>query len=131
AAPLPRALHALAAVAFHGELWAIGGRDASGAATRDVWIYDPRRDRWRAGPRLPVPVETAGAAVAGDRIEVVLESIYLTYDGGTRRWARGPGLEVPRHALAVYAVDGTLYAIGGCVVPQLEDSAVVERIDVG
>jgi N-acetylneuraminic acid mutarotase len=131
AAPLPEALHALAAVAFHGRIWVIGGQDRSGTATRHVWIYDPKSDRWQAGPRLPVPLETAGAAVVGDRIDVVLESVYLVYDPTSARWRRGPSLEVPRHALAVYAADGTLYALGGCVTPQLEDSAVVEKIAVG
>ena len=131
AAPLPEALHALAAVAFRGGIWVIGGQDRSGTATRHVWIYDPASDRWRAGPRLPVPLETAGAAVVGDRIDVVLESVYVVYDPETGRWRRGPSLEVPRHALAIYAADGTLYAMGGCVTPQLEDSAVVERIAVG
>lgn len=128
AARIPQALHAVAAVAFHGELWAIGGRDLAGAVTRGVWIYDPSRNRWRAGPRLPAPLETAGAAVAGDEIHVVLESVTLTYDAHTHRWSRGPSLEVSRHALAVYAIDRTLYAIGGCIAPQLEDSSVVEKL---
>jgi hypothetical protein len=35
---------------------------------------------------------------------------------------------VPRHALALYAVRGSLYAIGGCIVPQLEDSPAVETL---
>jgi hypothetical protein len=35
---------------------------------------------------------------------------------------------VPRHALALYAVRGRLYAIGGCIVPQLEDSPAVETL---
>ena len=128
AARLPEALHAVAAVAFHGEIWAIGGRDLAGTVTHRVWIYSPGRNRWRAGPRMPTPMETAGAAVARDEIHVVLESVTLTYDPRTRRWSRGPSLEVPRHALAVYAIDDTLYAIGGCIAPQLEDSAVVEKL---
>jgi hypothetical protein len=33
---------------------------------------------------------------------------------------------VPRHALGLFAVDGRLWAIGGCVVPELADSRVVE-----
>jgi N-acetylneuraminic acid mutarotase len=129
-APLPEAMHALAAVTFHGEIWTIGGQASSGKATRHVWIYDPRQNRWRAGPATPVALETAGASVAGNRIYVVLERNYLTYDAPTHRWTRGPSLEVPRHALAVYAIKGTLYAMGGCIVPQLEDSSIVEKIPV-
>jgi N-acetylneuraminic acid mutarotase len=125
---VPEKVQADAAVVFQGEIWVIGGRDLAGAVTHHVWIYNPGRNRWRAGPRMPTPMETAGAAVAGDEIHVVLESVTLTWDPRTHRWARGPRLEVPRHALAVYAFNGMLYAMGGCVVPQLEDSAVMEKL---
>jgi hypothetical protein len=126
--PLPEKLHALTAVAFRGEIWVIGGQDAAGKATNRVWIYNPGSRRWRAGPRMPRRMETAGAAVMGDKIHVVLEKNYLIWDAQTRRWSIGPGLETPRHALAVFALDGTLYAIGGCITPVLEDSAVVEQL---
>jgi hypothetical protein len=33
---------------------------------------------------------------------------------------------VLRHALSLFAVTGRLYAVGGCVTPQLVDSQVVE-----
>jgi len=128
AAPLPKALQALAAVVFHGEIWALGGRVRSGTIQRGVWIYNPRSNHWRAGPTLPTPMETLGTSASSGRIDAVLESHYFTYDARTSRWLRGPSLHVPRHALGVFTVDGALYAIGGCVVPQLEDSSVVEKI---
>ena len=128
AAPLPKALHALAAVVFRGEIWALGGRVRSGQIQRDVWIYNPQRNRWRAGPTLPTPMETLGTSASGDRIDAVLEHTFVTYDARTSRWQRGPSLEIPRHALAVYTIGDTLYAMGGCVVPQLEDSSVVEKL---
>ena len=127
-APLPEELHALAAISFRGEIWALGGRVRPGAITRRIWIYNPTSDSWRAGPRMPEPMETHGAVVVGDRIHVVLESIYVIYDARTGRWTRGPSLTVPRHALAAFNTRGRLYAIGGCIVPQLEDSPIVESI---
>ncbi|MBA3376700.1 MAG: hypothetical protein H0U00_12975 [Actinobacteria bacterium] len=133
AAPLPEALHALAAVSFRGEIWAIGGRvkPGVGEVSRRIWIYNASRDRWRAGPSMPEPVETHGAAVVDDRIHVVLESLYLIYDAREGRWTRGPSQRVPRHALVLFNAGGRLYAIGGCTVPQLEDSTVVESIASG
>jgi Kelch motif len=128
AAPLPKALQALAAVAFRGEIWALGGRVRSGTIQRGVWIYNPSMNRWRPGPPLPAPMETLGTSASTGRIDAVLEHNYFTYDANSSRWVRGPGLEVPRHALGVFTINGTLYAIGGCVVPQLEDSSVVEKI---
>ena len=127
---LPEKLHALAAVVFQGGIWVIGGQDAAGQATRRVWIYFPRSHAWRRGQSMPFRMETAGASLADGEIHVVLESKYLIYDPNTRKWRRGPSLETPRHALAVYAINGTLYAMGGCVTPQLEDSAVVEKLSL-
>lgn len=127
---LPEALHALAAVTFHGEIWVIGGQTSNGKATSHVWIYNARRKQWRAGPRMPAALETAGASVSGNRVYVVLESHYLWYDARSRRWTPGPGLRVPRHALGVFAIGGSLYAMGGCITPQLEDSSIVEKIDL-
>jgi N-acetylneuraminic acid mutarotase len=131
ASSLPEKLHAHAAVVFRGEIWVIGGRNRAGQITRHVWIYNARANRWRAGPQTPVPLETAGAAVADGKVYVVLEEAHLVYDAATRRWTRGPSLQVPRHAMAVFAIKGTLYAMGGCIVPQLEDSSVVERLELG
>ena len=54
----------------------------------------------------------------------------MTWDAQTRRWSRGPGLRTPRHALAVFIARGNLYAIGGCIAPILEDSAIVERLSL-
>jgi len=127
---LPEKLHALTAVRFRGELWVIGGQNAAGKAVDHVWIYNAHLHKWRAGPTMPVRLETAGAGVAGDEIHVVLEKTYLIWDARTHRWSRGPGLETPRHALAVFAVGRDLYAIGGCIAPILEDSAIVEKISI-
>lgn len=127
-APLPVTLQGEAAVVFGGKIWVLGGADRKGTIVRSVWIYNPRTNRWSAGPRLPAPMETLGAAASGSRIFAVLESDTFVYDASTRRWTRGPTLEVPRHALAVFPAVGRLYAIGGCIVPQLEDSNIVESL---
>jgi len=129
-APLPVTLQGMAAVVFHGRIWALGGADRGGAILRSTWIYDPHTNRWQAGPKLPAPMETLGVATVGQRLYAVLESQTFIYDAATRRWSRGPTLEVPRHALALFPADGRLYAIGGCVVPQLADSAVVESLPI-
>jgi N-acetylneuraminic acid mutarotase len=127
-APLPTTLQGMAAVVFHGRIWVLGGANRAGAILRSVFVYDPRANRWTAGPKLPAPMETLGVAAVGQRLYAVLETDTFVYDAATRRWSRGPTLEVPRHALAVFPADGRLYAIGGCVVPQLADSAVVEAL---
>jgi hypothetical protein len=71
-------------------------------------------------------MELLGAAVSGDRIHAVWESTYQVYDARLGRWRDGPAPLVARHALEAFAVDGSLYAVGGCTTA-LRDSPVVER----
>lgn len=124
--PLPVALHAHSASVYRNEIWVFGGRDRSVERQRGVWIYNPDEDRWRKGPSLPQPMDTLATSVNGDRIDAIVDDYYFIYDG--ERWKAGPTLGVPRHALAVYTIADTLYAVGGCLHPQLRDSTVAEKI---
>jgi hypothetical protein len=67
---------------------------------------------------------------AGGRLYAVSERVFESYAPG-HGWTRGPSLSVPRHALALFAGAGRLWAIGGCVVPELADSRVVESRPLG
>jgi N-acetylneuraminic acid mutarotase len=128
--PLPVALQAHSAVVFRDEIWVIGGRVRSLARQRRVWIYNPRTDRWRAGPPLPKPMDTLATSATDDEIHAIVDEINVIYDGKAGRWRQAPRLQMPRHALAVYTIGNTLYAVGGCLYPQLRDSTVVEKISV-
>ena len=128
ATPLPVALQAHSAVGFRGEIWVIGGRVRTLERQRRVWIYNPKTKRWRAGPSLPEPMDTLATAASDERIDAIVDDLHFVFDAKSGRWRRGPTLEVPRHALAVYTIGGTLYAVGGCIYPQLRDSAIVEQI---
>jgi hypothetical protein len=75
---------------------------------------------------MPEPMDLLGAAVVGDQIHAVWERRYQIYDASEGRWRAGPAPLEPRHALSLFDVGGTLYAIGGCT-PELRDSAVVEQ----
>jgi hypothetical protein len=66
-----------------------------------------------------------GATAAGGRIYAVSEFVSESYAPG-RGWKLGRRLHVPRHALGLFALGGRLFAVGGCVVPELADSRVVE-----
>jgi hypothetical protein len=125
---LPQPVQTAAAVVYHGQLWLVGGRRGQAPVT-DVRILAPDGRGWLPGPTLPHPMELLGAAVADNRIHAVWERTYLIYDPAAG-WRFGPSPTVPRHALAVYAVGGELFAIGGCTV-DLHDSQVVERLALG
>ena len=124
--PMPVALHAHAASVYRDEIWVVGGRDRTVARQRGVWIYNVGDDRWRRGPSLPEPMDTLSTSVSDGRLHALVDDHYFIYDG--ERWERGPKLTRPRHALAVYTIGDTLWAVGGCLYPQLQDSTVVEKI---
>lgn len=125
---LPAPTHAFDVVAFRGEIWLLGGRRGE-EILRDVWILDPETREWRAGPAMPEQMELLGAAVVGDEIHAVWESVYQIYDASSGRWSSGPSTGVTRHALQAFHVDGGLYAVAGCTTA-LRDTPVVERIAV-
>ena len=66
-----------------------------------------------------------GATAAAGRLYAVSEHVFESYVPG-RGWKLGPQLGVPRHALGLFALSRRLWAVGGCVVPELADSRVVE-----
>jgi N-acetylneuraminic acid mutarotase len=124
--PMPVALHAHAASVYRDEIWVFGGRDRTVARQRGVWIYNVENARWRQGPALPAPMDTLSTAVSGDQIHALVDEHYFVFDG--ERWKPGPTLGAPRHALAAYTIGETLWTIGGCLYPQLQDTTVVEKI---
>ncbi|HTL06229.1 MAG TPA: kelch repeat-containing protein [Gemmatimonadales bacterium] len=77
-APLPQARGGMGkAVYAGGEFWVFGGetKDGAGAARRGVYdrvdVYDPVRNTWRAGPRLPTPRHGIFPVLVGDHILVL------------------------------------------------------------
>jgi N-acetylneuraminic acid mutarotase len=119
--PLPRlplAVNHAGAAAWRGRLLVVGGYTAAGPATRAG--YELVRGRWRALPRLPEARAAHGAAVVGNRLYVVggvtspgnLAQRAFVLDLVKRRWSAIPG-PTPREHLAVAAVGGRVYALGG------------------
>jgi hypothetical protein len=102
-----------------------------GATTlREVSIYDPRSDRWRAGPTLPRPMELVGAAATRYEIHAVWESTYQIFDARTGSWRSGPPPLARRHALAAFVIGDRLFTLGGCRTPELVDTQIVEVRDL-
>ncbi len=126
--PMPIANHTFGAVAFEGGIWTFGGRRGE-ETLRDVWIFDPTAEEWKTGPEMPKPMELNGTAAYGSEIHTVWEHTYQVYDAATGRWSQGPEPLVPRHGLKAFAIDGTLYAVGGCTT-DLHDSQVVEARNI-
>lgn len=55
---------------LNGEIYVLGGFDATGWIVPTVEAYDPGGDQWRSVADLPEPLHHANAAVVGGKIYV-------------------------------------------------------------
>jgi N-acetylneuraminic acid mutarotase len=111
-------------VALGGEIYALGGFNASAQVVSTVEAYDPGSNTWRARADLPFALHHMNAAVVGDRIFVVgaLTGLgfvqnpnILEYDAQMDAW-NGAG-EMPagtdRGSAGVCALGTKIYLAGG------------------
>ena len=114
----------VAAVAFNGELWVIGGRWGGTGALAAVEIFDPASGAWRDGPEMIEARSGFGAAVVGDGIVVAGGEILgarpwtalasaEVYDAESGAWRLLPELPAGIHGMPVVGYGGTAYVLGG------------------
>jgi hypothetical protein len=121
-APAPLALTEVAVAAHDGRIWMAGGLDADGNAVSDVFLFDPRRDTWVAGPRLPEAIHHAALASDGDALWLMGGYVGDGFGRPTAAvrvwqgdaWSNGIGLPDPRAAgAAAWDGGGRLVFAGG------------------
>jgi hypothetical protein len=126
---------------WQGQVVAVGGLDATGAALDRVDLYDPETDTWSSGPELPVPLHHTAVETLGDRLYVVggyaiaggawvAQSEVYSLGPDESAWQQEPSLQTSRGALAVASTGGRLVAIGG-VDPTRQVLASTEFLDAG
>ena len=132
--PAPR--EHLAAAAWGGRVYAIGGRAAGiDTNTTRFEVYDATARRWRRLAPLPgARGGTGAAALAGHIVSVggeepagTIRTVY-SYDIRRHRWSRLPDLPTPRHGLGVVAAGGRIWTLAGGPVPGLTVSGAVESL---
>ena len=118
------------------------GQPADLVSVADFARFDPESKTWTDLPPLPTPRSTHDSVVVGDKIYVIggwsmnggdsansefLDSA-LVFDLARpgAGWEKLPAPPFRRRALAVGAVDGKVYAIGGLT----EDGKVVKSVDI-
>ena len=123
-APLPTPRQEVAVAALRGHVWVIGGFGGSAEPTPTVESYDPATDTWTERTALPEAVHHAAAVVVGDRLFVIggygggrvrwepLDSVW-EWNETRRLWESRTPMPTARGALAVAALDGKIYALGG------------------
>ncbi len=128
---LPVGLNHAMAAAYRGRLYVLGGYGSHGGAPqRGVWTLI--ETAWKRLPPLPEPRAAAGVTVVGGRLYVVggvgatgVASRMLVLDLTQMRWSKLPG-PTPREHLAVAALHGRIYALGGRVGGYLNSFALFQ-----
>ena len=123
-APMPTARQEVAAAAFGGHVWVIGGFGATGEPLSTVERYDPASNSWDARPPLPVAVHHAAAVSVNDRLFVIggytggrlswapLDAVWEWTDA-RGAWEKRTPMPTARGALAVASLAGRIHALGG------------------
>ena len=139
----PAIRFASAGAVLDGRLHLIGGWNYSNTASNSVATqgrFDPATQAWSSLASLTTARNAAAAAVIGGRIHVVggrapgirandqtpMASVEV-YDPATDRWEAGVPLLTARSSLAVLALGGQLYALGGEGAAGVSDA--IERYD--
>lgn len=132
-ATLPQARHHIALAAAAGQIYGIGGFSGgfpNWQAEATVFRYDPKADRWHAGPALPSPRAEGVAAAVGSKIYVIGGRVRATPDAShfndhadtviaevldtsTAQWSRIADAPTARNSAASAVIDGRIYVVGG------------------
>lgn len=126
AAPLPEPRHHAAALGYGGRLYVFGGYLISFRQPTDtVYEYDPATDQWTDVAQMPRirgghaaaevdgKIYLVGGATPGPVDAPVNIAEVDVWDPAAGEWSTAAPLPMVRDDLAVAAVDGIIYAIGG------------------
>jgi DNA-binding CsgD family transcriptional regulator len=132
-AALPTPRFGLAAVAYNGAIYAIGGKVAGGPSGV-VEKYDPEQNAWKSLAPKPVPAYDIAAATVGGEIYIPggrlaadgrVTDVLEIYDPLQDRWRQGAHMPVGLSAYALAAFEGQIYLFGGFDGRQYVDAVYV------
>ena len=120
---MPVGLNHTTAVAYHGDLYVVGGYASATGLDDEVatlYRYDPERNRWRRLRSAPSTRAAHAAGVIGHRLYVAggarggrpLRTLEI-YDFRRRRWLRGPRMRFAREHVAGTVAVGFFYVLAG------------------
>jgi N-acetylneuraminic acid mutarotase len=112
----------VAAVAYQGKLYAIGGNVAGNAVPRNE-VYDPATNSWRELAPMPIARDHLGLALVNGKIytfggftKTVHENAgtdVFEYDPATNTWRSRAPLPRPLGSVGAAVIDGKIHVFGG------------------
>ena len=110
-----------------GDIYVIGGMDASGASVDTIEIYDPITNMWTVGPDMQTRRDNAGTAVINGNLYVfggrtrngdgtieegTLDTLEI-FNPITADWSFGASMPTGRRTMIVGTIDNKIQVIGG------------------
>ncbi|HLA62841.1 MAG TPA: kelch repeat-containing protein, partial [Rhodothermales bacterium] len=120
-APLGTPRSGAAVAVYNGQIYVMGGRNASGQVLGSVERYNPTTNTWSSGPSLRDDRTNAAATVIGGYLVLtggrdddgeVTDDCEM-YDPSDNRWESYSNLRNEREGHAAFSVGGVGYAFGG------------------
>jgi N-acetylneuraminic acid mutarotase len=121
---MPEARQEAGIVALGDTIYIISGYGSDTVPSVLVQVYDTAGNKWKQAAPIPQAMHHHGVAAVDGKIYVVggftgvfakrnpIASVWQ-YDPAADRWEKRAPLPAPRGALAVAALDGKIYALGG------------------
>jgi serine/threonine protein kinase len=138
-AEAPLGVESAGTAGFQGKAWVVGGLDGTRHERADVFVYDPAKNAWTKGPRLPRAISHAALVSTGKQLFVIggyagsttkPVSTVRRLDQAGSRWVDAPSLPVAVGAGAA-AWDGRRIVYAGGVGADREPSRSVFAFENG
>lgn len=142
-APMPTPRNWISAAAVNGKIFVLGGSNNAGSIYSTNEMYDPSTNTWTTKTALPTARLACGVGVVNGKIYLIggwirpgsppgqPTALNEEYDPQTNTWSTKAPMPTARNGLAVVAVNGRIFAIGGATNfnPWTNNLNVVEEYD--
>ncbi|KAM4626410.1 kelch-like protein 41 [Discoglossus pictus] len=124
---LPVKLYGHSVVSSNGLVYCIGGKTDDKKCTGRMFVYNPKKGDWKDLPPMRTARSMFGVAVHKGKIYVVggvteegLTASVEAYDIASNKWDSVAEFPQERSSINMVSLAGSLYAIGGFAMVQLE-----------
>ncbi|KAG8432409.1 hypothetical protein GDO86_016888 [Hymenochirus boettgeri] len=124
---LPIKVYGHSIVSHNGQVYCLGGKTDDNKCTGRMFVFNPKKGEWKDLPPMRTSRSMFGAAVhkgkifiAGGVTEEGLTSSVEAYDIATNKWESLAEFPQERSSINMVSSAGSLYAIGGFAMVQLE-----------
>ncbi|KAM6945636.1 kelch-like protein 41b [Aplochiton taeniatus] len=128
---LPLKIHGHGVISHRGLVYCIGGKTDDNKALNKMFVYNHKQCEWRELAAMATARAMFGATIHNGRIVVVggvneegLIAAAEVYDFETNKWETHTEFPQERSSLNLVSNGGSLYAVGGFAIIQLENKEV-------